>query len=166
MGFARRRQILKSIGGDILELGRIGHLRGGPLRSPGAGTLPERMLLEVSRTCASASALLAHALQIWPASGSTAPGKDPRRRDRERGRRGALRMVHRDGDYFDRGVALEAGSRSRPAAPDGELRRRAVGYPTGDYGYLSEINFAAEALVRTISGCSSRARALRRLRVS
>jgi SAM-dependent MidA family methyltransferase len=64
-------------------------------------------------------------------------------------------LVHRhDNDYFERGVILaEAGFafEDEPLA-EGELRRRAASvFPPGDYDYTSEINFAAEALVRTIA---------------
>jgi SAM-dependent MidA family methyltransferase len=65
-------------------------------------------------------------------------------------------MVHRgqDGEVLERGVILtEAGfAFDDQPLPDGELRRRALGViPPGDYDYLTEINFAAEALVRTIA---------------
>ena len=64
-------------------------------------------------------------------------------------------LVHRhDNEYFERGVILsEAGFawEDQPLA-DGEVRRRAMAvFPPGDYDYLSEINMAAEALVRTIA---------------
>jgi SAM-dependent MidA family methyltransferase len=61
---------------------------------------------------------------------------------RERGR-----MMERGVILTDSGFALED-----QALPEGDLKRRAEAvFPPGDYDYLSEVNFAAEALVRTIS---------------
>ncbi|MFZ3324314.1 MAG: SAM-dependent methyltransferase [Usitatibacter sp.] len=64
-------------------------------------------------------------------------------------------MVHREDDEIrESGVIVtEAGFafEDSPLA-DGELARRAATViPPGDYDYLTEINFAAEALVRTIA---------------
>jgi len=65
-------------------------------------------------------------------------------------------LVRRSGEeIFERGVMLtEAGfAWDDQALPDGELKRRAANvFPPGDFDYLSEINFAAEGLVRTIAG--------------
>ena len=58
------------------------------------------------------------------------------------------------GEIVERGVILsEAGfAWEDTALPDGELKRRAqYAFPPGDYDYLSEVSFAAEALVRTIA---------------
>ncbi|MBC8024278.1 MAG: SAM-dependent methyltransferase [Burkholderiales bacterium] len=64
-------------------------------------------------------------------------------------------LVHRrDGDIYERGVILtEAGfAFDDELIQEGEMRRRVQGaFPPGDYDYLSEVNFAAEALVRTIA---------------
>ena len=60
----------------------------------------------------------------------------------------------KDGEYLERGVMLtEAGfAWDDEALPDGDLKRRAAAaFPPGDYDYLSEVNLAAEALVRTIA---------------
>jgi SAM-dependent MidA family methyltransferase len=66
-------------------------------------------------------------------------------------------LVHREGGrMMERGVILtEAGfAFDDQALPGGDLKRRAEAvFPPGDYDYLSEANFAAEALVRTI--CAS-----------
>jgi SAM-dependent MidA family methyltransferase len=63
-------------------------------------------------------------------------------------------MHRRGGEILERGVMVtEAGFAfdDQPLA-DGELKRRAQSaFPPGDYEYLSEVNFAAEALVRTIA---------------
>jgi SAM-dependent MidA family methyltransferase len=63
-------------------------------------------------------------------------------------------VCREEGGYMERGVVLtEAGFAfdDQPLA-DGELLRRAEAvFPEGNYAYLSEINFAAEALVRTIA---------------
>ena len=66
----------------------------------------------------------------------------------------ALVQRERGGDFFERGVILtEAGfALDDQRLPEGELKRRAATvFPPGDYAYLSEINLAAEALVRTIA---------------
>jgi len=65
-------------------------------------------------------------------------------------------LVHRHpgGEIMESGVVLtDSGfAVEDQRLPEGELRRRAQSaFPPGDYGYLSEINFAAEALVRTIA---------------
>src|SRR5260221_5017274 len=64
-------------------------------------------------------------------------------------------MVHRTrGEILERGVVVsEAGFASDDLPlPEGELRRRAAAViPPGDYDYLTEINLAAEALVRTLA---------------
>jgi SAM-dependent MidA family methyltransferase len=64
-------------------------------------------------------------------------------------------LVHRNaGALVERGVILtEAGfAWEDQAMPEGDLKRRAAAaFPPGDYDYLSEINLAAEALVRTVA---------------
>jgi SAM-dependent MidA family methyltransferase len=73
-------------------------------------------------------------------------------------------LVHRhDGALTERGVILtEAGfAWDDQPMPDGDLRRRAAAvFPPGDYDYLSEINLAAEALVRTVAAKLERGIAL------
>jgi SAM-dependent MidA family methyltransferase len=66
----------------------------------------------------------------------------------------ALVQREQGGELLERGVILtEAGfALDDQRLPDGELKRRAATvFPPGDYAYLSEINLAAEALVRTIA---------------
>ena len=64
-------------------------------------------------------------------------------------------MVHRAGDEIrEHGVVLtEAGFAFEDAPlPDGDLKRRALAVlPPGKYEYLTEVNLAAEALVRTMA---------------
>src|SRR5258708_3788151 len=65
-------------------------------------------------------------------------------------------LVHRNagGDYFEQGVILTEAGFAFEDQPlqDAELKRRAQSaFPPGDYDYVSEVNFAAEALVRTIA---------------
>jgi len=64
-------------------------------------------------------------------------------------------IVHREnGEIRESGVIVtEAGFAFEDSAlPDGELARRAAAViPPGDYEYLTEVNLAAEALVRTIA---------------
>ena len=65
-------------------------------------------------------------------------------------------LVHRQGgEFLERGVILTEGGFAWDDEPlaDGELKRRAASvFPPGDFDYLSEVNFAAEGLVRTIAG--------------
>jgi SAM-dependent MidA family methyltransferase len=64
-------------------------------------------------------------------------------------------MIRREGaDILERGVAVtEAGfAWDDQPMPDGDLKRRARAVlPPGDYEYVTEINLAAEGLVRTIA---------------
>ena len=63
-------------------------------------------------------------------------------------------VQRRDGELHERGVILtEAGfAWDDVPLPDGDLRRRAqAAFPPGDYEYLSEVNLAAEGLVRTLA---------------
>ncbi|HEX7606270.1 MAG TPA: SAM-dependent methyltransferase [Usitatibacter sp.] len=157
-------QVLKDVGGDILELGPGSGVFAADLWEAlkEMGSLPRRyLLLEVSPDLRERQrALLA---QRFPAEMDRfewidrLPGKI----------RGLVianevldvvpcSMVHRDsrGSYFEQGVILtEAGfAFEDQPLPDGELTRRAATVcPPGDYDYVSEINFAAEALVRTIA---------------
>jgi SAM-dependent MidA family methyltransferase len=68
-----------------------------------------------------------------------------------------------DGEILERGVSLtEAGfAWEDERLPEGELRRRARRVlPPGDFEYVTEVNLAAEALVRTIAGSLERGLAL------
>jgi len=73
-------------------------------------------------------------------------------------------LVHRArGEILERGVVVtEAGFGWEDVAiPDGELKRRAVAViPPGDYDYLTEVNLAAEALVRSVAAALGRGLAL------
>lgn len=73
-------------------------------------------------------------------------------------------LVHRSGDDInERGVVLtDAGfAWDDMPIPDGDLLRRARAViPAGDYEYLTEVNLAAEALVRTIAAALGRGLAL------
>ena len=73
-------------------------------------------------------------------------------------------LVHRTrGELLERGVILtEAGfAWDDQPLPEAELKRRAASvFPPGDYSYLSEINLAAEALVRTIAASMEKGLAL------
>jgi SAM-dependent MidA family methyltransferase len=64
-------------------------------------------------------------------------------------------IVHRRrGEFLESGVILSDSGFALDDQPlrDGDLRRRAMGvFPPGDYDYMSEINLAAEGLVRTIA---------------
>ena len=158
-------QVLKDVGGgDILELGPGSGVFAADLWDSlkEMGVLPRRyLLLEVSPDLRERQrALLA---QRFPADMDRfewidrLPGKI----------RGLVianevldvvpcSLVHRDsgGDYFEQGVILTEAGFAFEDQPlqDGELKRRAATvFPPGDYDYVSEINFAAEALVRTIA---------------
>ncbi len=73
-------------------------------------------------------------------------------------------IVHRTGgDILERGVVLtEAGfAWEDMALPDGDLKRRANQVlPSGDYEYTTEVNLAAEGLVRSVSAALGRGLAL------
>jgi len=73
-------------------------------------------------------------------------------------------LLHRTGgEILERGVVLtEAGfAWDDMALPDGELKRRAAAViPAGDYEYLTEVNLAAEALVRSVAAALGRGLAL------
>jgi SAM-dependent MidA family methyltransferase len=157
-------QVLARTGGDILEVGPGSGVLAADLYEAlkELGTLPERyLLLEVSPDLrARQRELLAKRFGIHELERFVWIDRLP---DKMRGFVIAnevldvvpCALVHRhDNDYFERGVILsEAGFafEDEPLA-EGELRRRAVSvFPPGDYDYLSEINFAAEALVRTIA---------------
>ncbi len=73
-------------------------------------------------------------------------------------------LVHRTrGEILERGVVLtEAGlAWEDMALPDGDLKRRAAAViPAGDYDYLTEVNLAAEGLVRSVTAALQRGLAL------
>jgi len=73
-------------------------------------------------------------------------------------------LVHRaGGEILERGVMVtEAGFGWEDVAiPEGELKRRAAALvPPGDYPYLTEVNLAAEGLVRSVAAAMGRALAL------
>ena len=157
-------QVLKDVGGDILELGPGSGVFAADLWESlkEMGTLPRRyLLLEVSPDLRERQReLLAQRF----------PGEIDRFEwiDRLPGKiRGLVvanevldvvpcSLVHRDpaGTYFEQGVILTEAGFAFEDQPlqDGELKRRAAtAFPPGDYDYVSEVNFAAEALVRTIA---------------
>ena len=157
-------QVLQRVGGDVLELG------------PGSGTmaadiyqslkeqgvLPERyLMLEVSPDLRERQRdLLEKRFGIHEMSRFVWIDRLP---DKIRGFVVAnevldvvpCSIVHRKrGEMMESGVVLtDAGfALDDQALPEGELRRRAAAvFPPGDYDYMSEVNFAAEALVRTIA---------------
>jgi SAM-dependent MidA family methyltransferase len=158
-------QVLKDVGGgDILELGPGSGVFVADLHESlkEMGALPRRyLLLEVSPDLRERQrALLA---QRFPAEMDRFEWID-RLPGKIRGMVVAnevldvvpCSMVHRNpgGDYFEQGVILTEAGFAFEDQPlqDGELKRRAAAaFPPGDYDYVSEINFAAEALVRTIA---------------
>jgi SAM-dependent MidA family methyltransferase len=156
-------QILKAVGGDILELGPGSGVFAADLFETlkEQGTIPERyLLLEVSPELKERQReLLAQRFPkdlerfVWI---DRLPGKI----------RGMVianevldvvpcAMVFRHGEEFlERGVILtEAGfAWDDQRLADFDLRRRAGAvFPPGDYDYLTEINLAAEGLVRTVA---------------
>src|SRR5258706_1963362 len=156
-------QVLKAVGGDILELGPGSGVFAADLFEAlkELGEAPQRyLLLEVSPDLRERQRELLVAR--FPADIARFTWID-RLPDRMRGivianevldvvpwslRHGA------DGGLMESGVVLtEAGFAFEDAQlQDGELKRRAESaFPPGDYDYLSEVNFAAEALVRTIA---------------
>jgi SAM-dependent MidA family methyltransferase len=157
-------QVLKDVGGgDILELGPGSGVFAADLYESlkEMGVLPRRyLLLEVSPDLRERQRTLL--AQRFPAEMDRFEWID-RLPDKIRGLVIGnevldvvpCSLVHRDNDsYSERGVVItEAGFAFEDQdLQDGELKRRAsTAFPPGDYGYVSEINFAAEALVRTIA---------------
>ena len=157
-------QVLKRVGGDVLELGPGSGVMAADLFASlkEQGVLPERyLLLEVSPDLRERQRQLlqsrfgVHEMErfVWI----------DRLPDRIRGFVVAnevldvvpFALVHRrNGDWLERGVILTEVGFAFDDQPlrEGELRRRAESvFPPGDYDYLSEINLAAEALVRTVA---------------
>ncbi|HXF78775.1 MAG TPA: SAM-dependent methyltransferase [Usitatibacter sp.] len=155
--------VLKAVGGDILELGPGSGIFAADLFEAlkEQGTLPERyLLLEVSPDLSERQRELI--AKRHPADLGRFVWID-RLPEKIRGMVIAnevldvvpCSMLHRhDQTILERGVVLtEAGFAfdDQPIAQD-ELGRRAAGvFPPGDYDYLSEVNLAAEALVRTVA---------------
>lgn len=157
------RQVLEKVGGDILELGPGSGALAADLFNDlkEQGKLPDRyLLLEVSPDLRERQrALLA---QRFPDDIGRFVWLDELP-SRIRGLVVAnevldvvpFALVFRHGEeILERGVILsEAGFAWDDARiPEGELLRRARSVlPPGNYDYLTEINLAAEALVRTVS---------------
>ena len=156
-------QVLKRVGGDVLELGPGSGIFAADLFETlkEMGTLPERyLLLEVSPDLRERQRVLL--TERFPDDIARFTWID-RLPEKIRGIVIAnevldvvpCSLVHRvDGRYRESGVILaEAGFAFEDQdLQDGELKRRAESaFPLGDYDYLSEVNFAAEALVRTIA---------------
>ena len=156
-------QVLSAVGGDILELGPGSGVLAADLFDAlkETGKLPERyLLLEVSPDLRERQkSLLA---KRHPADIARFVWLDALPQEF----RGVVianevldvvpcSLVHRTGgEIVERGVIVtEAGfAWEDQPLPDGELSRRAHAvFPPGDYDYLSEINLAAEALVRTLA---------------
>ena len=157
------RQVLEATGGDILELGPGSGVLAADLfeELKAHGTVPQRyLLLEVSPELRERQRkLIAYRFPqdlqrfVWL----------DRLPEKIRGLVIANEVLdvvpcalayRKGGEYFERGVMLtEAGFAwdDQPLA-DGDLRRRAAAvFPPGDYDYLSEVNLAAEGLVRPIA---------------
>jgi len=161
---AQARQVLRHTGGHILELG------------PGSGTLAADIYGELKAQGAAPSKYLL--LEVSPDLRDRQRRKLAERFPQDFERfvwleklpdkiRGVVIanevldvvpfcLIHRDegGEILERGVALtEFGFAwdDRPM-PDGDLKRRAHAVlPPGSYAYLTEVNLAAEGLVRTIA---------------
>jgi SAM-dependent MidA family methyltransferase len=156
-------QVLKTVGGDILELGPGSGVFAADLYESlkELGTLPRRyLLLEVSPDLRERQRSLI--AQRFPGEMDRFEWID-RLPEAIRGMVVAnevldvvpCSLVHREsGDYFEQGVILTEAGFAFEDQPlqDGELKRRAATvFPPGDYDYVSEINLAAEALVRTLA---------------
>ena len=157
-------QVLQRVGGDVLELGPgSGTMAADVYQSlKEQGVLPERyLMLEVSPDLRERQRdLLEKRFGIHEMSRFVWIDRLP---EKIRGFVVANELldvvpcsiVHRRrGEFLESGVILsDSGfALDDQALPDGDLRRRAMGvFPPGDYDYMSEINLAAEGLVRTIA---------------
>ena len=158
------RQVLEATGGPILELG------------PGSGVLAADLFAELaSQGVAPQSYLLLETSpDLRERQQRLIAERHPQHRDRftwitelPPKLRGFVianevldvvpcALVHRhDGKYLERGVSVtDAGFvwDDQPMARGADLERRAEAvFPTGNFDYLSEVNLAAEGLVRTIA---------------
>ncbi|HUQ27752.1 MAG TPA: SAM-dependent methyltransferase [Usitatibacter sp.] len=158
-------QVLQKVGGDVLELGPGSGVMAADLFEglKEQGTLPDRyLLLEVSPDLRERQRDLLekrfglHEMErfVWI----------DRLPEKIRGFVVAnevldvvpCSLVHRKdgGEILERGVIVSDAGFAFDDEPmrEGELRRRVESaFPPGDYDYVSEVNFAAEALVRTIA---------------
>jgi SAM-dependent MidA family methyltransferase len=166
------RQVLDACGGEILELG------------PGSGVLAADLYAELKEQGAAPTKyrLLEVSPDLRERQQALIAGRFPDERDRfewidrlPEKMSGLVianevldvvpfSLVHRHGsDILERGVILtEAGFafEDRPI-PEGDLKRRGhTVIPPGDYDYLTEVNLAAEGLVRTIAQSLERGIAL------
>ncbi len=158
-------QVLKRVGGDVLELGPGSGVMAADLYEAlkEQGTLPQRyLMLEVSPDLRERQRdLLEKRFGIHEMERFVWIDRLP---EKIRGFVIAnevldvvpCSLVRRKdgGEMFERGVILsDAGfAFDDEALQEGELRRRAESvFPPGDYDYVSEVNFAAEGLVRTIA---------------
>ncbi len=156
-------QVLKAVGGEILELGPgSGALAAdlfGELKAVGAA--PERyLLLEVSAELRERQR--AKLAERFPEDFGRFVWLD-RLPERIRGFVIAnevldvvpFALVRRTAEgLLERGVVLTGAGFAwdDQPMPDGELKHRALAvFPPGDYEYLSEVGLAAEALVRTVA---------------
>jgi SAM-dependent MidA family methyltransferase len=157
-------QVLQRVGGDVLELGPGSGVMAADLYEAlrEQGTLPKRyLMLEVSPDLRERQRdLLEKRLGIHEMERFVWIDRLPEKF------RGFIianevldvipcALVHRTGgELMQRGVIVsEAGfAFDDEMLPEGELRRRVMSaFPPGTYDYVSEVNFAAEALVRTIA---------------
>ena len=155
--------VLRAVGGDILELGPGSGIFAADLFDAlkEQGTLPERyLLLEVSPDLKERQRELLARRHPGDMSRFVWIEELPKKI------RGMVianevldvvpcSLLHRHGtDILERGVVLtEAGFAfdDQPIAQDELARRAAAVFPPGDYDYLSEVNLAAEALIRTVA---------------
>jgi SAM-dependent MidA family methyltransferase len=161
---AQARQVLRQTGGQVLELGPgSGALAAdlfGELKAQGA-TPSKYLLLEVSPDLRDRQRR--KLLERFPQDMDRFVWLD-KLPDRIRGvviANEVLDVVpfcvvhrHDDGEILESGVAVtEAGfAWDDQPMPDGDLKRRAQAVlPPGSYSYLTEVNLAAEGLVRTIA---------------
>lgn len=166
------RQVLDRTGGDVLELG------------PGTGILAADLFAELKAQGAAPSRyrLLEVSPELRERQRACIAGRHPGDLDRfewierlpERIDGVVIAnevldvvpcaLVHRaDAQILERGVVVtEAGfGWEDMALPDGELKRRANAViPPGDYEYLTEVNLAAEALVRSVAAALGRGLAI------